>query len=252
MAEFENEKRAHIDQPRIEGVSPEPFLHSSGKGQGEGRASATPTSPVQKTPQETLKRWNALVREIKISPPATREKVNNLIKILQTSKNGIRLIDDLHEVLTRKGGLASRLIIDFRAQKDIIGSVEEEGDHKNDRAGFFSPGYRYARLYTVYIGWDDHALNKYDDSSYVSGVNTTIKTSTAMMVKTLHHELLHVWFIHKFLNIGGDDQPFTGHTTLDFKGRYSDIHPDFERRVVAMIRELEVLEKYSLGKSGKR
>ncbi len=255
MKPFADEKAAQVDAARDEATSSEPFLLAQA---APGGAPQPPAAPAEEQPPSgalatppaaTKKRWDELVRRVRITKPAARTEADQVIATFLGTRSGAGLVDDLYRVLSKKARLVSRVVIDFRDKTTIAqeeDEVEVEGQQEGE-AGLFSPGRRYAPVYTVYVGWDGYPGADNDMGSHVSGIFTSLVSGRSMMVETLFHELLHVWFIHAFTDparYGDDDSPATGHTTFNGPaGAYDSIDSRFRNRLKAMIAELEPIEK---------
>lgn len=255
MKPFADEKAAQVDTARDEATSPEPFLLAQAAPGGApprpppvATADEPPPSGALATPSAaTKKRWDELVRRVKVTKPGTRAEADQVIASILGTRSGASLVDDLHRVLSKKDRLVSHVVIDFRDKTTIPQEEEEVEGQQEGEAGLFSPRRRYAPLYTVYVGWDDYPGADNDMGSHVSGIFTSLVSGRSMMVETLFHELAHVWFIHAFTDprrYGDDALPATGHTTFNGPaGVYDFIDPRFRNRLKAMITELEPVER---------
>lgn len=243
-----NEREAITN--RDDAVSQEPQgtrLASAGDNPSAPKPQGPDKSPFLKPSMDTLIKWKALVPKIAASPPGDAATAQHVIDILLQSRSGQTLVDDLHSALSVGGSLASTIKLDFRTHRNF--PADEDGVTHPEAAAFYTPGNRRARVYTVYVDWDLSVPGggSFTISSIVSGVSTKIASGTAMMVESLFHEMLHVWFInsHRDKKYGPDEDPQSGHTTYDEKAnRYDFIEPEFHRRIVEILRELESMEAY--------
>lgn len=225
---FANEKDTGVVQARQEALSTEPYAPRT---RGRSRAPAGKTAEIfDAPPTDALKDWGLIMGSRLRSKPAKYAPLAERVerRLLRTSA-GVKLVADLQGQLGRRRPPAM-VNVTFTFPARFPASDFTEGV-----SGYFEPREPDQDEYDVYVGWERDELDAY--AKVISGVRTELKRGVSFMAQTLFHELLHVWFIHAHRGLG------TGHGAFDGKrGQYDSIDPEFQKCLVAMLRQLELIE----------
>jgi hypothetical protein len=165
-------------------------------------------------------RWNQIAVLKEVKPGKDWAKAGEVSDRLLVTPSGQRLVDDLIPLLKRAGAPAAKIQIHVMFKQDF----PEQGH--DDAAGYFLPEEEGEPGYDVFIEWQKDA----GPNDFTQPPLDKIKQGKSFMADTLFHELLHVWFIHAHPGKG------TGHG-----GGKTD--PEFEKRELDFIKDLERLEK---------
>lgn len=177
--------------------------------------------------------WDALVRVIPIRPASRRSVVEEAINRLLRLPSGARLVNRLWSVL-RRGSSRSHVTLQF---------VDEIPEGIEGADGFFQPDSPNQPAYSVFVRYREPLSAErrrntlggmWPGGSSGIGFSYTHADSESSMASTLHHELLHIWFLHS-----GTDAIFpTGHRDVE----RGEIEPVFLDRLREFSAELDALE----------
>jgi len=174
-----------------------------------------PVVPLQKD----LARWG-LIGNLKETKPGSRwgEGLDVIGRVLVTP-SGLQLVDDLRPLLKRADAPAAKIQVHFMDRTDFP-------EAHDDAAGYFDPDTGGEPQYDVFVQWEKN-LGRRD---FNKPPLQNLRAGKSLMAHSLFHEMLHVWFIHAFPGAG------TGHSG-------GVTHPEFQKRLDAVIKDLEPLDK---------
>jgi hypothetical protein len=130
------------------------------------------------------------------SPNAAWTAANAAVMRMLLMSEGAALVADL-PVLLKRGSVFAKVNVRFM-DRSAFPSDEEGGTHES-AGGFFEPRTGGAKTYDIYVEWvDDLRSNELPGSagSYFLGASG--------MADSVFHELLHIWFVHRFPQAGDD------------------------------------------------
>lgn len=167
-------------------------------------------SPRKLPPDDVVNKWTTFGKIVTTipskkfliaqGPNEALTAANNAITRMQLMNEGGTLIADMPPLLKR-GSVLAKVNVKFM-ERSLFPS-DDRGVRHESAAAFFAPGAPRAKSYDIFVEWvDDLQSNELPGSagSYFLGVSG--------MADSVFHELLHIWFVHKFPNSGGD----FGHT----------------------------------------
>lgn len=186
--------------------------------------------------------WKDLVSNVFIPRSAKRQKAaREAIKRYLATKIGEQQINTLWKIL-RKGRKNRKV-------KIIIKFVISMPKGSVKGAGKFDPGYPDAPVYTIHVmSLEPHPANKqsislpgvWPSNKAPLRVYLSLTDPESSMAETLHHELLHIWYIHARRKTGPRGYARTGHGADIEKG---DIEPEFLQELQKFANEMGKLEK---------
>jgi hypothetical protein len=170
--------------------------------------------------QKYTARWRVIGNLKETIPGSRMGEALDVIDRLLVTPSGQKLVDDLMAVLKRVDAPAAKIQVHFMDHTKF----PEQGH--DDAAGYFDPDTSGEPQYDVFIQWEKN-LGPRD---FNKPPLQNLKTGKSLMAHSLFHEMLHVWFIHAFPGAG------TGHSG-------GVTHPEFQKRLDAVIKDLEPLDK---------
>ena len=206
---------------RIDTVNREPTpMQEAAYGTADILLAGGPGSGLVVPSQKYTARWKQIGNLKEAKPGSAWGTALDVIDRVLVTPSGQKLVDDLIPLLKRVGAPAAMIQAHFMDHTEF----PEQGH--DDAAGYFDPETSGEAQYDVFIQWEKN-LGPRD---FNKPPLQNLRAGKSLMAHSLFHEMLHVWFIHAFPGAG------TGHSG----GR---THPDFQKRLDAIIKDLEPLDK---------